>query len=93
MSKINVEFDTQTKLIDAKIDGVSIDNLCKIEFCCFENEEDNKLAMVELQTFELDEEQKMYKSTRVCAKESGELINKEPSLHEQIALLLTKNNK
>jgi hypothetical protein len=92
MSKINIEFDTQTKLLDAKLDGKTISNLSKIEFYCY-NMEDGCMAMVELETSELDEEQKMYKMTKICAEDSSELIDKQKPLHEEIVELLNKTNK
>ena len=89
MSKINIEFDTQSKVIDAKLDGKTIPNLNNIYFSC--GEVDGVcMAMVELCTSELDEEQKMYKRTVICAKDSGELIDKEKPLHEEIAELFKR---
>jgi len=87
--KISVEFDTQTKLLTAKSDGTAIDNLSSIVFYCGKDDENNTAGMVEITTHEYDKEQKVYKMTRVSAKETDQLILKEKTLQEEIAEVIT----
>jgi hypothetical protein len=88
MSKINIEFDTQSKVLDAKMDGKKISNLANIIFYCGEDKDGQPIGNIELTTSEYDDEQKVFKMTRVSAEDSGELIIKEKSFNEEIAELL-----
>lgn len=71
MAKVNIEYDTETKVLTATLDGKSIPDLNYINFYGYEDMNDNDIWSMELGASDYsDPNLRIY--TRLCAKKNSD---------------------
>ena len=93
MAKISIQFDTISKELEITLDGEKVENASYVEIYPFKDG-DIDTGYIELKTFEVLEDEKMFKTTRLSAdKTTVEVSNEDETrkqLHKDISDAMSK---